>query len=788
MSHSGKCKPQVVQRRSPRGLPYRLAFVVVAAALSFALLAPACSLGLSEGRVYEMVTPVYKGGYGAFFLAAAPSGERAEFGSLGAFAGILHIGNSGSRYVATREDGNGWVTTPIEAPFPISGVEQLSPSLDHVEGSRTAVEGEGSTATIYAVQMVHRVGVADTAENWETFGGLDFQSLDLEQGFHHWPGASGDLCHLVLEWLPHGQVVKLVPEAPAGVHELYDVSRGCGGEGGSVRLLAVRNGLGAGGVHEVISTKCAPSLGSVGVPYAQELEPGEYKTFAAEFNAVSGDGSSVFFMVNVEGAAANCISFPDVRQLFVRLGGERTVEVSRPLDVTQPFGGCGDGGGPGEVPGEVPCPGAAARPSAYFQGASEDGSRVFFTTRAGLVSEDTDGKNDLYLARIGCPEGGTGCEVSARQVTSLVRVSAGASVGQAAEVFGVVSVSRDGNGVFFMAHGVLTGTGNDQGEMPVQGADNLYAYDAEHGTLRFIADLCSGPVASGGHEDARCPHNLEGATNPRNDTGLWFPFATEAQSSDDGRFLVFATYAQLISRGLQADTDTAKDVYRYDVLTGRLDRVSLGVEGADANGNDSASEATIVPDDAMGSGQVASEHNMNSRAVSDDGSRIVFSSSGPLSAGAINGLSNVYIWREEPGQVEGSVSMVSTGSSLTNDINPVITASGRDVFFSTSQGLVPVDTEHDVDVYDARIGGGFPPSGAERQQCSSDACQGPLTNPAPLLIPGSVSQAAGGNFTPVTVKTLKGKIRSRRKSKRKHSHGHRRDHRAHKTTAGRRGQ
>ena len=49
------------------------------------------------------------------------------------------------------------------------------------------------------------------------------------------------------------------------------------------------------------------------------------------------------------------------------------------------------------------------------------------------------------------------------------------------------------------------------------------------------------------------------------------------------------------------------------------------------------------------------------------------------------------------------------------------------------------------------LGEGFPSVAAERQPCEGDGCQGPLTNPAPLLVPGSVSQAPGDDFPPPVV-------------------------------------
>jgi len=56
--------------------------------------------------------------------------------------------------------------------------------------------------------------------------------------------------------------------------------------------------------------------------------------------------------------------------------------------------------------------------------------------------------------------------------------------------------------------------------------------------------------------------------------------------------------------------------------------------------------------------------------------------------------------------------------------------------------------------YDARLGAGFPVAPAPRQPCvAGDSRQGPLTNPAPLLVPGSVSQAPGENLPPPAIPT-----------------------------------
>jgi hypothetical protein len=186
------------------------------------------------------------------------------------------------------------------------------------------------------------------------------------------------------------------------------------------------------------------------------------------------------------------------------------------------------------------------------------------------------------------------------------------------------------------------------------------------------------------------------------------------------------------------------------------------------------------------------EHNLDDRAITEDGSRIVFISAEPLSAAAGNGVANAYEWHEENASGGGSVSLVSTGSSDAPVGQAIISATGRDIFFTTTQGLVSQDTDGQQDIYDARLGGGFPEPPSLPQPCSGDACQGPLTNPAPLLVPGSISQAPGANVPPSAVapptvphkpgvKCAKGKGSSRgrcvkRKSKRRKPKAHKSSH------------
>ncbi|HWY17649.1 MAG TPA: hypothetical protein VNY27_02935 [Solirubrobacteraceae bacterium] len=522
-------------------------------------------------------------------------------------------------------------------------------------------------------------------------------------------------------------------EAVGAPSELYEFDRGCDGGASSLALVGRNNRA------KLISRACNTTIG------ADKYTPAGYGDSA--FNAVSADGGEVFFTVCLQ-TSGQRFGYELPHQLFVRLSGSRTLEVSRPLEAGQPFGGC-VGEGAGKVAGEVPCEGALARASADFAGASQDGSNVYFTTSAPLTGEDKDSGNDLYLANVGCPSGKPGCGAAEREVTSLRQVSHDPSVGGAAAVQGVVRVAPDGSRVYFVAGGdLLTGAARGvlEGEgrpVPQIGAANLYVYDANTGTTGFVGGLCSGAGMSGAVEDARCP------SPTGTDSTLWtyLPEAEAQTAGGDGRFLVFATYAQLLA----SDSNVARDVYRYDAATGRLDRVSGGENGFDDNGNRTilneqgvALGATIRPGHLGGPNK--EQFEMDNRAISEDGSRIVFISAEPLSPSASNGLANVYEWHETRGGGEGSVSLISGGSGPAPVEDVVISTSGNDVFFVTAQGLVPQDTNEEPDVYDARLNGGFPPVPAPPQPCDGDACQGPLTNPAPLLVPGSAAQAPGENI------------------------------------------
>jgi hypothetical protein len=465
-----------------------VSFVVLVA---LALTATSALALTNPERHYEMVSPPFKDGYAAQPIeAVAQNGESVAYFSPGTFAGRpvgLSEGLNPMPYVA-RRGASGWSTTPISPPPgvtpDIQGTEtqDVSPTLE-----ATTVLGKlgpnYEVTTQNGVQgqaFIHSVGAPDTAANWEAAGPVleALQKTTIDPAYR---GTSANLCHFIIEAGTTDQAPlreQLLPE-PLGEFSshLYEVGRGggdCGGEPPSLRFVGVNN------AGKLISPSCAEGLGSRAEGSPSVISPPSHSSF----NAVPAGGREVFFEASTDG----CEQL-NVYQLFVRVGGVKTIEVSRPLSST-----CV----------EVPCGGAAvaaARASAEFVGASRDGSRVFFTTKAPLVEEDKDEGNDLYMASIGCPAGvGEACEPAEAQntkVTSLVQVSHDPHGGEAAEVQGVVQLAPDGSHVYFVARGLLGEGSNKQGQSPTKGADNLYVYDSATGWVAFIADRGSGPSDSG---------------------------------------------------------------------------------------------------------------------------------------------------------------------------------------------------------------------------------------------------------------------------------------------------
>jgi hypothetical protein len=295
----------------------------------------------------------------------------------------------------------------------------------------------------------------------------------------------------------------------------------------------------------------------------------------------------------------------------------------------------------------------------------------------------------------------------------------------------LLTASEDGSAAYFIDRGVLTDDEDALGETAQSGDDNLYAWrtDAVHpdGQTEFIG-------------------RLELSKEPP----LNFSNGLRAESTPDGRYLLLNTSTSLV----RTDTDDARDVYRYDADTGELTRLSLNVSGTGGNG----------------------DFDAGSHGASDDGEKVIFSTTEPLSALDGNEELDLYLWSSgrvsllSTGSVGGGVSLGEFGNS--GGAGAAISSSGKDIYFSTRQALSPGDGDDALDVYAARIGGGF--SFAPNETCSGEACQPSASNPAAPPTPTTAEPSAdAGNVKPCP----KGKVAKGSKCvKKPHKKPHKKHH------------
>jgi DNA-binding beta-propeller fold protein YncE len=347
---------------------------------------------------------------------------------------------------------------------------------------------------------------------------------------------------------------------------------------------------------------------------------------------------------------------------------------------------------------------------------------------------------------------------------------------------GILGASEDLARVYFVDTKALPGSGpNERGEEAQAGKANLYLWQG--GAPVFVARLLNGPNPA--------PSDNEIAGSKR--FGDWKPSPTyrTAQVSPDGRYLAFMSRAELTGQGNVGLCDVesigegkyvpsdgpCNEVFTYDAATGRLRCPSCNPTGARPLGGsnltlvDNAIEYTIFPQ----------PHNLVASG------RLFFESMDKLSPRDQNGrIKDVYEWEpkgvgscDSEAKEGGCLELVSSGQSPNDSLFVNATPSGSDAFFVTRRRLLARDKDELMDLYDARVGGGF--EEAESTPCEGEACRGPSPQP-PATLPGAASAAfAGpGNARPAAPRSRCKKGRVRRKGRcvrRRHRHRSRKRHR-----------
>ncbi len=406
---------------------------------------------------------------------------------------------------------------------------------------------------------------------------------------------------------------------------------------------------------------------------------------------------------------------------------------------------------------------------AEFVAASANLSLVVFDERAKLTSEALDNTVNTYEWREG--------------VVRLVKFAlpSGAPVAGS-----LVSISPDGSDVFFTADGNLYVRLNG-GERTVQvdearggsgpGGGGSFAGVTADGSQVFFSDeasagLTSDTVAGSGANLYRYDidtHQLSDLT-PVSGANAGF-----AGIGEDGSYVYF--HSEGVLSGSQAnqlgETAESGKANLYADHDGAITFVMHGgggvmssngaVLGFESRGNltgyDSAGNTEIYlysaaanrfecascnPSGEAPAGGVEFGPSPSARHWVSNNGQVFFETSEALLPQDTNGVSDVYEFDFDSG-----LHLISSGTSSSESLLLPATPSGNDVFFLTRQALVPRDNSQEANkIYDARVDGGFPETALPPACTTADACRA-ASEPQPPIYgePTSQTFAGAGNVS-----------------------------------------
>jgi hypothetical protein len=390
---------------------------------------------------------------------------------------------------------------------------------------------------------------------------------------------------------------------------------------------------------------------------------------------------------------------------------------------------------------------------------------------------------------------------------TYVRVDGGGEAAQTLDlgVYRFLAANSDGSSVLL--------------EKPTGENPGLYLYTAESGNVQFLpasgvainqegshedlvvsADLSTVYIRSGGEGD----QTLYRYDVPSRRLLLVTHFAALVgrsfySASPDGRYfyLMAGTVAGLPGGGQELETphsvhagQTAQ-VYRYDSaesliqcmscasafdpeprLSALFTRPSEGGPRIAAENGDYVffdTPAALLRSDV--DGEIAPEGIRDIEGVEGE--------PGEHSSDSYSVSSDVYEWRryglDGCSHVQGCLGLITSGRGGFENILLGTTSSGRDVFFATHESLLTADNDTASDIYDARIGGGFPEP-ASPVECNGDACALSVAPPSDLTPSSATFQGVGNVLAsplpgvspqPKPKPKPKARCKSKRKSKRK---------------------
>ncbi len=519
-----------------------------------------------------------------------------------------------------------------------------------------------------------------------------------------------DLC---LSWLRHDSDPPLAPGVPAGFANLYRADQCGGGEYEALPTQAPSvtprsyepelQGFSTDGSHSIFvadaalgpeapqtdDSKLYESVGE-GEPRFVCILPDETSVTescsAGSRNPSAGGFGRSDSVENAISADGSRIFWsPDGGAIYMRGGGAETLGVSQPAEEKSKAKGKG----------------------AFYLNATPSGSKVLFETNGNSAKSIAP---DLYTYDLESEE------------TTLIAKRSG----------GIMGSSEDLSRVYFVSEEALApGAAADQ--------PNLYLYEAgEPPAYTFIGVLSA--------EDA-APATLQQIPSPVNRE----PVKHTSRVTPDGATLAFMATASLTGYE-NFDRESGEpdaEVYLYRVSEG-LHCVSCDPTGARPAGRELSIGGFTTGLWAAAKISPWLNQLYAPRVLSEDGDRLYFESYQQLAPTDNDEAQDVYQW-EAPGSgsctagkgdyvpsAGGCVSAISSGPDPAEFVDA--SADGTDAFLATVSSLVSSDYGL-RDIYDARVGGGFPPPPAPKEECQGAACQSP---PAPPALPTPSSSSYSG--------------------------------------------
>lgn len=678
--------------------------------------AAAARAALPDGRSYELVSPVDKNGGDVMAettrTRAGSDGSAVQLSSLAAFGDARGTG-IGIDYIARRDatpGTQGWAThaiTPVQEPLSSFDLLFFRFEPRYLETAPDLSKGV----------FMGKSAITPGAPNLADVNKLYLRDDLLSPGAGHYtlindclsppagpcaspltgdpswqPGIAGesaDFGHVIFESLEN-----LTLGATGSLPKLYEWDHG------TVRLAGILPDDACG------APPCAAESSAAGRGAGANGLIGTYTP-----NTISEDGSKIVFTspVNVDSLGT------EESKLYLRTGGTSTVQINA-SERTDCAGdpSCGGNGTPDPAP-DTP-------QAASFWAATPDGSTVYFTTVEALTDDD-NGASDLYAYDTTLPAS------DPHNLTLLSHDDEPDGFGSG--VLGVIGTSVDGSYVYFVADDQLIDGGSpDCSTSSANSSPCIFLWHDE--TLRQVARI-----------NGSIEQDLILGASP------WRSSRKVGRVTPDGKHMTF------ISEGTpeeQPAYDHGSECQGTGGLIGFFDGntppcAEVYVYDATANGGSGTLQCAscnptgvhVSATDAQYNFRVATAAHLTSylnRPLSDDGRYVFFSTGERLVPEDTNGdVYDVYQFDT----TTGKASLLSSGGSPFPSFFLDAGADGRDVFLRTRDQLTGWDTDKQADLYDVRVGGGFPDPPVPSPLCKGDGCREPAGGSAELPAPGTIT-------------------------------------------------